>query len=53
MKTPRGARRTDTRLSDGRELIYYDPADAPAGCRSRTPADCPPRNRRSSCGPTR
>jgi UDPglucose--hexose-1-phosphate uridylyltransferase len=30
MNTPRGARRTDTRLSDGRELIYYDPADAPA-----------------------
>ena len=24
------ARRTDTRLSDGRELFYYDPADAPA-----------------------
>ena len=30
MNTPRGARRTDTKLSDGRELIYYDPADAPA-----------------------
>ncbi|GAA0939621.1 galactose-1-phosphate uridylyltransferase [Kribbella koreensis] len=27
--TPRGARRTDTTLSDGRQLIYYDPADAP------------------------
>ncbi|ADB30405.1 galactose-1-phosphate uridylyltransferase [Kribbella flavida DSM 17836] len=29
MQTPRGARRTDTKLSDGRDLIYYDPADAP------------------------
>lgn len=29
MDTPRGARRTDTKLSDGRDLIYYDPADAP------------------------
>ena len=29
MKTPRGVRRTDTKLSDGRELIYYDPADTP------------------------
>jgi UDPglucose--hexose-1-phosphate uridylyltransferase len=27
--TIRGARRTDTKLSDGRQLIYYDPADAP------------------------
>ncbi len=30
MKTPRGVRRTVTQLSDGRELIYYDPADLPA-----------------------
>ena len=29
MNTPRGARRTDTKLSDGRDLIYYDPADSP------------------------
>ncbi|TDO36443.1 UDPglucose--hexose-1-phosphate uridylyltransferase [Kribbella sp. VKM Ac-2527] len=29
MNTPRGARRTDTKLSDGRDLFYYDPADAP------------------------
>ena len=35
MKTPRGARRTDALLSDGRALIYYDPADAPA----RVPLD--------------
>jgi UDPglucose--hexose-1-phosphate uridylyltransferase len=27
--TTRGARRTDTKLSDGRDLIYFDPADAP------------------------
>lgn len=29
MNTPRGVRRTDATLSDGRELIYYDPADTP------------------------
>ena len=54
MNTPRGARRTDTKLSDGRELIYYDPADAPVRVPledTRGPAG--PGSRRSSCAPTR
>ena len=34
MITTRAARRTDTSLSDGRDLFYFDPSDAPA----RTPA---------------
>src|SRR5215207_3979731 len=29
MNEPRVARRTDTTLSDGRELFYFDPVDAP------------------------
>ncbi|HEU4947399.1 MAG TPA: galactose-1-phosphate uridylyltransferase [Kribbella sp.] len=29
MNTTRGTRRTDTSLSDGRDLFYFDPADAP------------------------
>jgi UDPglucose--hexose-1-phosphate uridylyltransferase len=35
MNTPRGARRTDTSLSDGRDLFYFDPTDAPV----RVPAE--------------
>src|SRR3979409_2695949 len=37
MNTPRGARRTDTSLSDGRALFFFDPADAPV----RVPAEDP------------
>ena len=53
MKTPRGVRRTDTRLSDGRELIYYDRRTRRPASRSRTPADCTARDqaRRSADRP--